>query len=141
MTRIDFYVLPGDDPRARSVLACRLAEKAFSQGLRIYIHTGSEAESRQLDDLLWTFRDGSFVPHCRVGEPAAEEDPILIGHSHEPDSHTDVLINLSQEVPLFFGRFERVAEMVDQQARHLEQGRERFRFYRERGYELNSHKL
>jgi DNA polymerase III subunit chi len=52
-----------------------------------------------------------------------------------------VLINLGAEVPQFFGRFERVAELVDQRPELLAQSRERFRFYRERGYELNTHQL
>ncbi|MEJ2688302.1 MAG: DNA polymerase III subunit chi [Gammaproteobacteria bacterium] len=139
MTRVDFYVLGGNGANDRPVLACRLAEKAFQQGHRVYIHTESPAQSRLLDDLLWTFRAGSFVPH---GPPEqAAEVPVLIGDGREPDSHTDVLINLAPEVPLFFSRFARVAELVDQNDSQLKAGRERYRFYKERGYELASHKL
>ena len=151
MTRVDFYVLPDADPAQRSVLACKLAEKAYSQGLKVYIHTASADDSRKLDELLWTFRAGSFVPHAIV-EPGAEPagaagsdpgstPPILLGHDREPAGHTDVLINLGTEIPRFFGRFERVAELVDQRPELLAQSRERFRFYRERGYELKTHQL
>lgn len=145
MTRVDFYVLPDADPAQRSLLACRLAEKAYSQGLRVYIHTATEGESLQLDELLWTFRAGSFLPHAiHDANPDADQDeapPILLGHAHEPHTHTDVLINLGTEIPRFFSRFERVAELVDQRAELLAQSRERYRFYRERGYELNTHQL
>lgn len=141
MTRIDFYVLDSSDPKVRAVTACRLAEKAYSQGLKVYIHTSSDDESLQLDELLWTFRQGSFLPHA-VHVPSTDEPPaILLGHAHEPSIHTDVLINLSAEIPLFFSRFERVAELVDQRPELLELSRERFRFYRERGYDLNTHQL
>lgn len=158
MTRIDFYVLASSDPKMRAVTACRLAEKAYSQGLKVYVHTDSAGASLQLDELLWTFRAGSFLPHAIVDTPGVKKGadlncgsdpfftpdlspPILLGHDHEPAEHTDVLINLAHDVPLFFGRFERVAELVDQQETHLSQARDRYRFYRERGYELNSHQL
>ena len=52
-----------------------------------------------------------------------------------------MLINLGAEIPRVFGRFERVAELVDQRPELLSQSRERFRFYRERGYELKTHQL
>ncbi|MBU1193105.1 MAG: DNA polymerase III subunit chi [Gammaproteobacteria bacterium] len=141
MTRVDFYVLPNADPAQRSLLACRLAEKAYSQGLKVYIHTASENESQQLDELLWTFRQGSFLPHAIHSANDDEPPAILLGHAHEPSSHIDVLINLGAEIPPFFSRFERVAELVDQRPELLAQSRERFRFYRERGYDLNSHQL
>ena len=141
MTRVDFYVLNSTDPKARAVTACRLAEKAYGQGLKVYVHTESEGDSLLLDELMWTFRPGSFLPHAIHTAVQGEAPPVLIGHDHEPTSHTDVLINLGAEIPLFFGRFQRVAELVDQRAELLAQSRERFRFYRERGYELNSHQL
>lgn len=141
MTRVDFYVLPDADPVQRPLLACKLAEKAYGQGLKVYIHTATEGEALYLDELLWTFRAGSFLPHAIHGAAAGEAPPILLGHDHEPAGHTDVLINLGAEVPQFFGRFERVAELVDQRPELLAQSRERFRFYRERGYELNTHQL
>ena len=141
MTRIDFYILPGQDPARRSVLACRLAEKAYEKGLATYIHTTSDHECRLLDDLLWTFRNGSFLPHCIHADTEGELPPILLGHDLEPETHTDILINLAQEVPLFFGRFQRVAEIVDREEQFLEQARKRYLFYKERGYQLHSHHL
>lgn len=147
MTRVDFYILPDADPAQRPLLACRLAEKAYGQGLKVYVHTATEGEALHLDELLWTFRDGSFLPHAiakGTTDPASAESesvPVLVGHDHEPSTHMDVLINLDMEVPRFFGRFERVAELVDQRPEQLARSRERYRFYRERGYELNSHQL
>ncbi|MBI5040373.1 MAG: DNA polymerase III subunit chi [Gammaproteobacteria bacterium] len=141
MTRVDFYVLPNADPAQRPLLACKLAEKAYSQGLKVYIHTATESDARQLDELLWTFRDGSFLPHAIHSAITGDAPPILLGHDHEPATNTDVLINLGSDIPKFFGRFERVAELVDQRTELLAQSRERFRYYRERGYELKSHNL
>lgn len=145
MTRIDFYVLQSSTEQQRSVLACRLAEKAFGLGLDIYVHTPSQTATAQLDDLLWTFRDGSFLPHLQVDESKAVDPqrrtPILLGHDEAPDNHDGLLINLADDVPLFFSRFERVAEIVTSSDAGRNLARDRFRFYRDRGYPLSTHKL
>jgi DNA polymerase-3 subunit chi len=109
--------------------------------LKVYIHTASASDTQQLDDLLWTFRDGSFLPHAIHSAAADEAPPILLGHDHEPATHTGVLINLGSDIPRFFARFERVVEVVDQRTELLTQSRERYVYYRDRGYEPKSHKL
>ncbi len=141
MTRVDFYILQGDDAHTRPLFACRLVEKAYALGHRIYIHTESATQTAHLDELLWTFKQDSFLPHAPQGAEQGDHSPILLGHATEPEHNTDVLINLAPAVPLFFGRFERVAELIDQQEQHKLQGRERYSFYRDRGYELQTHKL
>lgn len=147
MTRIDFYILPDSSANGREQFACRLAEKIYKIGHSLYLHTNSAQQARQLDDLLWSYRPGSFLPHSIEGEeqPKSKAPPILIGHNSEipqgPHSHSDVLINLAAAVPNFFSRFERVAELINQADDLKSQGRERFKFYRDRGYPLESHKL
>jgi DNA polymerase-3 subunit chi len=143
MTDIDFYILDNDKPLAREQMACRLAEKIYRLGRKVHIHTASASDSQQLDELLWTFREGSFVPHALAGqgttiasEPLA---PVIISHDDDPQQHSDVLINLAAKVPLFFSRFDRVTEIIGQQDKTA--GRERFRFYRDRGYPLKSHTI
>lgn len=144
MTQIDFYILNGDTDDARLELCCRIADKAMQRDHRVFINASTEQESRRLDELLWTFSQGSFVPHCIVrGAPAEPPgEPVLIGCDTPPaGDHWDVLINLARDVPDWFSRYERVVELVDGDARRRDEGRERFRFYRDRGYELNTHQL
>ncbi|WP_303903574.1 DNA polymerase III subunit chi [Thiohalomonas denitrificans] len=142
MTRIDFYILKASSAGEREMFACRLTEKAFEQGHRIYIHVADETAVARLDELLWTFRADSFLPHERLDIPDADIDtPIHIGSGEEPGPHDDVLINLADDVPLFFSRFRRVAEVIAGDEAHRATGRERYRFYRDRGYPLEAHKL
>jgi DNA polymerase-3 subunit chi len=138
MTKVDFYVLASGAPE---LTACKLAEKAYGLGHRVYIHAASAEHGRQLDELLWTFRDGSFIPHeCyRPGVPG--ESPILIGHQEAPETDAEVLINLAPGVPLFFSRFLRVAEIIGHDTQAKTHGRERYKFYRDRGYALDTHNL
>ncbi len=141
MTRIDFYIVDSDDPASRNLVACRLAEKAYSLEHRIYIHTANQSEATDLDELLWTYRAGSFVPHQRDATPSEQDCPVLIGHTDAPESINQVLINLDSAVPMFFSRFERVVEIVTQEETMRQQARERFKFYRDRGYDLHTHNL
>jgi len=141
MTRVDFYVLEAQARGDRYTLACRLAEKAWQKGHRVYLHTGSENEARHLDKLLWTYREGSFLPHGRFGEANAASNPILVGNDPGAGEEHDVLINLATEVPAFFSRFERVTETLDQDPQIRQAGRNRFRFYRDRGYAPETHKI
>lgn len=141
MTRVDFYILQQQHAEARQRFACRLAAKAWQQGNRVYIHTAGAEQSRRLDELLWTFNTESFIPHSLDDDAAADAVPVHIGHGGEPQHHDEVLINLAPEVPLFFSRFERVIELVDQHEETRQQGRERFRFYRDRGYPLENHTI
>jgi DNA polymerase-3 subunit chi len=143
VTRVDFYILDDSADTARLRVAARIAEKAMQQDHHVYINTGGEDESRRLDELLWTFSQGSFVPHRVVesapGEPCAE--PVLIGCAVAIDEPCDVLINLAGDVPEFFSRYDRVAEIVDSEAGRRDAGRVRYKYYRDRGYELKSHKV
>ncbi len=142
MARVDFYVLAQGDERARQILACKLAEKAWRLDNTVYIHARSRADAERLDELLWTFRDGSFVPHGLAGRNDGTEDsPIMIGSDGGDAPTRDLLINLCDEIPPFAEGFPRVAELVtsDENSRLL--SRRRYAAYRDQGYELNTHKL
>jgi len=137
VTRVDFYVLQDAAARNRDVLACRLAEKAWLDGLHVYIQADSIEHVRTLDDLLWTFRDRSFVPHATELDAA----PVCIGCDGGNSTAHEVLINLGAMVPSFFSRFDRVLEIINGDAAVREAGRNRFKFYRDRGYPLDTHNL
>jgi DNA polymerase-3 subunit chi len=139
MTRVGFYVVQASEPGQRLQVAVRLADKAFQRGHRIFINAADESEARALDQLLWTYRPASFLPHGLQGEEQSGQ--IAIGWGQEPTDHNDLLINLQAGVPAFFSRFRRVAEVVTRDAASLEQQRRAWRFYRERGYQLEKHDI
>ena len=141
MTKVDFYLLgAGGDNRERT--ACRLTEKAWRLGHRVYLLAPDKPAAQELDDLLWTFSQGSFVPHAVCGQDVdADVHPVLIGHAEPPAALCDVLISLSPDVPAWFSRFTRVAELVGTTEDDKARGRDHYRFYRERGYPLETHNL
>ena len=135
--RVDFYVLETSDDRARLLYVCRLVEKAFQQNQTVYVHAGSIAEADQLDELLWTFADKSFVPHLPAA--ASGEAPVRIGCG-DPIA-AQVLVQLGTEAPEFAPTYERVAEFVDAEPGRRDQGRKRFAWYRDRGLKPETHKV
>ena len=139
MTKVDFYILSDSGAVARSHFACRLADKAFNAGHRVYIHTSDEASAAALDEQLWTFRPQSFLPHGRLGSENAEL--VGIGYGDDPAEHNDVMINLDLAVPDFVGRFSRVLEVVVPDPQLRDPLRENYRFYADRGYPLTNKRL
>ena len=86
--QVDFYLLAAPDPRARLTAACRLAEKAYEQGLKVVVRTASPAETAEFDELLWTFADRSFVPHVVWPErPGTGRGDAGAGRQQGPARH------------------------------------------------------
>lgn len=142
MARIDFYVLERIDERSRHTLACKLAEKAYRLENTVYIHTKSRSDTARIDELLWTFRDGSFVPHCVSGSSdGTEQSPVVIGCDADGVEPRDLLINLCDEIPAFAESFPRVAELVTSDENCKRLSRQRFVEYRDRGHSIQTHNI
>ena len=142
--QVDFYVRPEASLDALETFACRLVETVWQRGHQVLVLAASDAAARRLDDLLWTFRDESFVPHRRVGagDPASPEpvdEPVVVSTPGAWSGALDVLVNLTPSVPEEADRAARVAEVVPAAGPGRDAGRERYREYRSRGYELRTH--
>jgi DNA polymerase-3 subunit chi len=137
MTQIDFYIQVDN----RMQTACVLAAKALSRGVRMMILTADSESTDRVDRLLWTNPPIGFLPHCRAQHRLAQVTPIILDHIAEPVVHEEILVNLRDEAPPHFSRFERLMEIVSHDEADRERARGRFRFYRERGYEIRTHDL
>lgn len=137
MEQVDFYILAESGRRPAELIACRLAEKAYGQGHRVFILCQDAEQAETLDDLLWTFRQGSFLPHARAGTDP--EVPIELGESLPAQG--EVLINLGASLPEHWQRYTRLAEVVDKRPEVVQAARERFRGYRAHGLTPHTHEL
>ncbi|WP_439135501.1 DNA polymerase III subunit chi [Pseudomaricurvus sp.] len=140
MTQIDFYVLPAPAVEQRLVFACRLAQKAFQSGSKVYIAVNNAEDAAELDQRLWNFRPESFLPHDCEGESSLQS-AVAVGFGDSCGDHHDLLINLKDSIPDYFSRFQRLAEVVCQDEQVLASTREHYGFYRHRGYPIKSHNL
>ncbi len=135
MTRIDFHTHVDD----RLGYACRLTRKVYTAGKQVVV-LGDRADLAALDTALWTFSALEFIPHCMATDPLAAVTPVVLTDDADNAPHHTVLLNLRADVPANFARFERLLELVGDAPQALDAGRERYRFYRDRGYQLSSHK-
>lgn len=139
--RVDFYILESTAPASRLQFACRLTEKAYNLDNRVYAHLDSQADAESFDELLWTFRQGSFVPHELCASEGASGAPVSIGTGDSRAAGGDLLINLANEAPAFAGDFSRVAEIIGGDEGARQAGRARFKHYRDLGIEPETHKI
>lgn len=138
---ITFYVLADTDPAVRLRTACRLIEKAFRQKHDVYVHARDKAEAEQIDELLWTFKAESFIPHNMVGDGPTPPPPVRIGYGSAPADARGILMNLAADVPENFKRFSRILEIVGGDDAMREHARQHWRYYKQQGYAVDSHNL
>ena len=131
MTKVDFYT--GSEDKLRT--ACQLSHKALQNGLRVLLHAPDEATAERLDKMLWHYPPTAFMPHCHSGDADAASLPVVIARD-ENFPHHELLVSLHDDCLPFFSRFERVIEIVSQDDADAQRGRERYVYYKDRGYEL-----
>ena len=139
--RIDFYVSDAAGAEVRLRLACRVAEKAYLANQKVVVLFDDAEALRRFDELLWTFGDGSFVPHDTVNAASTCDAPVALTTGPLPADHADVLINLAGALPPAFEKFARVAEFLDGRPEVRAAGRERFKTYRGKSLEPQTHNV
>jgi DNA polymerase III subunit chi len=137
VTTIDFYFNAQD----RFQVACRLAGKVVAQKKRMLIYAPQPEAASRIDKMLWTWPAIGFVPHCALHDPLAGETPVLIAPVLEEAPQCELLLNLGAETPPHFERFERLLEIVAAEEAERQAGRDRYRFYQARGYQISNHDL
>lgn len=141
MAEVSFYILPTESLQDRYLFACKLIEKAYRSGCFCYVLTDSAEQSRIIDDLLWTFRAGSFIPHqIYIGELPELEKVILIGSLDAPENWQQTLFNLSSRYPELESQTGRILEILDNSETTKEAGRNRYRQYQQSGMKITTHK-
>jgi DNA polymerase III subunit chi len=137
MTQIDFYTNVTD----KLSTACRVVAKAYGLKHRVVVSCPDAESAQQIDRLLWSTPATGFVPHCAASSALAASTPVIIDHRGAEPVHDELLLNLRNEWPTFFARFERLIEIVSVDDEDRQRARERYKFYRDRGYDIRTHDL
>ncbi len=137
--KVDFYILSADV--AEQHFICRLLEKAYLQGRTVFVLCADQTMAETLDELLWTFREDSFVPHNLQGEGPTAPPPIQFGFAAAPVGFNDILLNLTATVPPYFKRFQRIIEMVANAEDAKTLSRQHYQFYRQQGFNISTHHI
>ena len=138
MTQIDFHILPDASVEARWLYVCRLIEKVERLGHSILVAVETLDDAQTLDDLLWSFKPESFIAHQIIDGDNTTR--VEITYTNVIKEHRGVLVNLRNEIPDYFSRFDRVCEIVIQEPKILETTREHYKFYKLRGYPIEQYK-
>lgn len=139
--RVDFYLLSANEPQARWSVACRLLEKAYQRGHSIFVFCDNQQNAQQLDELLWTYKDDSFIPHNLQGEGPEPPPAVQIGYGSEPRGFNDLLLNLATSIPPFYSRFKRIMEIVVADDAAKEISRNHYREYKAQRFDLHTHQI
>ena len=136
MTRVDFHFnAPG-----KLQYGSRLVRKIYRAGHKVVVYAQPETIA-ELDRMLWTFSALEFIPHVAADHQLAGRTPVLLASDVCDTSHAEVLVNLGATTPAFFSRFERLIEVVEANEDERASARERWRYYKDRGYAVQGHDL
>ena len=132
MTQVFFYHNASD----RLAAVAALISKAAQQKKALLVYAPERELADAIDRQLWIQQPTGFVPHVRGNSPLAAETPVVIVDSLESTRQNERLFNLSADIPPGFSRFTSVIEVVGQEDDERRAGRERVKFYKDRGYEV-----
>lgn len=133
--KIDFYLLDKAEPFE---FACKLLEKAYNKGHKVFVYCKNLEDSEHLDELLWTYKDNSFIPHNLQGEGPMPPPAVQIGYTSEPNGFDDILLNLSPTIAPFHQKFQRILHIVTNNEEEKEISRSHYRFYKKQGFIINT---
>ncbi len=138
MTEIAFHFNAPD----KLAYTCRLLRKAVASGARVVV-TASDETLHRLDQILWTYSATEFLPHCLDTSAAVvlSHSPVVLARTPAQAPHQQVLVNLGDDVPTGFERYERLIEVVSRGDDDRAQARLRWKQYADRGYTLQRHDL
>lgn len=137
MTRVDFHF----NAPEKLLYGCRLVRKIYRSGGKVLVWCEDPVALANFDQLLWTFSDQDFIPHVAASDALAAETPVLLTAQPVESAHHEVIVNLGSDTPPMFSRFDRLIEVVASHDTDRAQARERWRFYKDRGYPLHAHDL
>lgn len=140
LQRVDFYLLEQSVPDGKLRAACRIAKKAVAQGYTAYVHSRDPQQAGRLDDLMWTFDQGSFLAHRRDGD-GDDPAPVVIGGDPPGQDPLDVLVMLGDELPEHYRVYQRIAEIVDHTDEEKRLARQHYKVYKEQGCRLETHHI
>jgi DNA polymerase-3 subunit chi len=139
----NFYILPNARQDGRFLFCCALIEKLYAHGHKVYVHCQQAHEAAHFNDLLWTYKEESFIPHGLMEEYPIEDCPVQIGFNSPTPTFQDVLLFLTPtpQVPEFYQQFSRIIEIVDAEPGTKETLREHYQFYRSQNIEVKTHQI
>jgi DNA polymerase III subunit chi len=135
MTRVRFYT----DIPDRAGLILHLVQQAVARQRQVTIYLTSAEAAEELSQRLW--QQPGFIPNVLADAAQADLTPVLLAWLPEQIRQDDMLFNCQSELPKFFSRFRHLFELIGAAEDEKTAGRQRYAFYRDRGYEIQHMKM
>ena len=145
LTRIDFYYDVKDILSFASRMARKLYyEKVISAKHPLVIRCKNQSHCEEVSFSIQNFSKKDFLPCAEFSDKSADLFPIILSTVSKTPLWADdiiVLLNLDTKIEITFSSYCRVIEIVDQNELNRQRGREKYKFYKERGYEIFGHRV
>lgn len=132
MTKVRFYSDIADLP----AMVQQLVTQARAKQRKVTVYLSDLAQAQALSQQLWAQPPVAFLPHVLADASHAELTPVVLAWQPEQIRQDDILINCQPSLPRFFSRFRHVCELIGRDEPAKMAGRQRWTFYRDRGYEI-----
>ncbi len=75
-------------------MVTKLVESIINQNQKIYLLCNSQEEEKQIDDVLWSYSQLSFIPHAISSDPYLADQLVIIGSNPymEPENKPEILL-------------------------------------------------
>ncbi len=134
MTRIDFYFNVAN----KQQLLAELVQGALLKRRKVTVLADNQGSASEISASLWQQQVEGFAPNVLVDNVLAQQTPVIIHWQHNPLLQDDMLINFAEVGPSFFSRFTQLVELVGEDEQDKVAARARYKFYRDRGYEVKN---
>lgn len=134
MTELRFYHL---SRKSLEQALPELLEKVLERGWRAVVMAGSAERVEALTQQLWTYKEGSFLPHGNAKDGHAARQPIWLTAEDENPNAANVLLLTDGAISANVATYELVCEIFDEaQDGAVEAARTRWQNYKAAGHTL-----
>ncbi|MDC0185566.1 DNA polymerase III subunit chi [Gammaproteobacteria bacterium] len=141
-TNVLFHHFESIERKDFLIYVCKLIERGYKQNINpIFIKTDTQKQAEELDKVLWTFRQESYIPHTLVDQDSNNTQPVQIGWIDNEIDDAEAIINLSDGMPDISNDLKKIHEIIDNIDEKKEKARERWKKYKSIGFNIKAHKV
>ena len=143
MANATFYIIKADSPQANEsgflAYGVFLAQHFAKQGAKVYLNSQDKQQAEKLAELFWQVEPEHYIGHNLIGEGPKYGTNIEIGHQAlKPSWNRQLVINLAENETTFANKFAEVVDFVPCEEKAKQLARERYKIYRQAGYQLQT---
>ena len=141
-TNVLFHHFESIERKDFLIYVCKLIEKGYKQNINpIFIKTDTQKQAEEIDKILWTFRQESYIPHTLVDQDSNNTQPVQIGWIDNEIEDAEAIINLSDGMPDISNHLKKIHEIIENIDEKKDKARERWKKYKSIGFNIKAHKV